>query len=80
VLLTTWFGLDYAPHFGMFRHHAGDDLVDQLRFMHNEGFRLLEDNGLPNRDVTTQEQIGTELARLDMRMSVFVAHTAWGEV
>ncbi len=38
------FGLDYAPHFGMFRHHAGDDLVDQLRFMHDEGFRSLEDN------------------------------------
>ena len=27
------FKLKYAPHFGMFRHHAGADLVDQLKFM-----------------------------------------------
>ena len=74
------FGLDYAPHFGMFRHHAGDDLVDQLRFMHDEGFRSLEDNGLPRRDVAVQERIGAELERLGMRMGVFVAHTAWGAV
>ena len=74
------FGLDYAPHFGMFRHHAGGDLVDQLRFMHDEGFRSLEDNSLPRRDVAVQERIGAELDRLGMRMGVFVAHTAWGAV
>ena len=74
------FGLDYAPHFGMFRHHAGEDLLDQLRFMHDEGFRALEDNGMPRRDVALQERIGAELDRLGMRMGVFVAHTAWGEV
>ena len=74
------FGLDYAPHFGMFRHHAGRDLVDQLRFMHDEGFRSLEDNGLPRRNVAVQERIGAELDRLGMRMGVFVAHTAWGAV
>ena len=74
------FGLDYAPHFGMFRHHAGDDLIDQLRFMHDEGFRALEDNEMPTRDVAVQERIGNELSRLGMRMGVFVAHTAWGEI
>ena len=74
------FGLDYAPHFGMFRHHAGDDLLDQLRFMRDEGFRSLEDNGLPRRGAALQERIGAELDRLGMRMGVFVAHTAWGEV
>ena len=74
------FGLDYAPHFGMFRHHAGEDLVDQLRFMRDEGFLSLEDNNLPRRDVAVQERIGAELDRLGMRMGVFVAHTAWGAV
>ena len=74
------FGLDYAPHFGMFRHHAGEDFVDQLRFMHDEGFRSLEDNSLPRRDVAVQERIGAELGRLGMRMGVFVAHSAWGAV
>ncbi len=74
------FGLLYAPHFGMFRHHAGDDLVDQLRFMHDEGFRALEDNGMGGREPALQERIGAELDRLGMQMGVFVAHTSWGGV
>jgi hydroxypyruvate isomerase len=63
----------------MFRHHAGENLVDQLRFMHDEGFRALEDNELPGRDVAAQERIGSELSRLGMRMGVFVAHADWNE-
>ena len=39
------FKLKYAPHFGMFKHHAGPDAIDQLKFMADEGFRALEDNG-----------------------------------
>ena len=74
------FGLKYAPHFGMFRHHAGDDHLDQLRFMHDEGFRALEDNGMGGREVSLQEKIAAELDRLGMEMGVFVAHTSWGGV
>ena len=43
------FELAYAPHFGMFRHSAGDDFVAQLDFMAAEGFRALEDNGMAGR-------------------------------
>lgn len=73
------FALDYAPHFGMFRQHAGNDVVDQLRFMHDQGFRSLEDNGMRGRPVAEQERIGNELRRLGMRMGVFVLNpeTAW---
>ncbi|MDX2206316.1 MAG: TIM barrel protein [Gemmatimonadales bacterium] len=73
------FALDYAPHFGMFRQSAGADLLDQLRYMHEQGFRSLEDNGMRGRDVAEQERIGAELARLGMRMGVFVLNpdTAW---
>lgn len=45
LLQTHDFKLKYSPHFGMFRHHAGDDLIDQLTFMADVGFRGLEDNG-----------------------------------
>lgn len=69
------FRLNYAPHFGMFRQHAGEDLVAQLEFMAAQGFTGLEDNGLRGRTVDVQEQIGKALARLNMRMGVFVAHT-----
>ena len=74
------FRLDYAPHFGMFRHHAGDDPLDQLRFMADEGFRSLEDNGMARRPVELQERIAREMERLEMRMGVFVAHAEFGHV
>ncbi|MEX2269961.1 MAG: TIM barrel protein [Vicinamibacterales bacterium] len=69
------FKLNYAPHFGMFREHAGSDLVAQLEFMAAEGFTALEDNGMRGRPVADQERIGKTLARLNMTMGVFVAHT-----
>ena len=76
------FSLDYAPHFGMFRNSAGADVVDQLRWMHEQGFRSLEDNGMRGRPVAEQERIGTELSRLGMRMGVFVLNpgTAFNKV
>lgn len=66
------FRLDYAPHFGMFQSSAGEDLVDQLKFMANRGFRSLEDNGLLGRSIANQEKIGKTLNQLGMRMGVFV--------
>jgi hydroxypyruvate isomerase len=68
------FRLNYAPHFGMFRQHAGSDLVAQLEFMASEGFTALEDNGMRDRAVADQALIGRTLERLKMRMGVFVAH------
>lgn len=66
------FGMKYAPHFGMFKNHAGADLLDQLRFMHEMGFRALEDNEMMERPVALQQKIGELLAKLDMQMGVFV--------
>ena len=71
-LAEKTFKLNYAPHFGMFSNHAGKDFIDQLRFMHDQGFRALEDNGLLRRSVEDQEKIGNELSRLGMTMGVFV--------
>ena len=75
------FKLNYAPHFGMFRQHAGgNDPVAELEFMRSEGFTALEDNGMRGRDVAVQETIGKTLDRLGMKMGVFVAHTInWKE-
>lgn len=69
------FQLDYAPHFRMFRNSAGEDLLDQIRFMHDQGFRSIEDNNMRQRPIGEQEAIGGELERLDMRMGVFVANS-----
>jgi hydroxypyruvate isomerase len=66
------FKLKYAPHFGMFKESAGEDLLDQLRFMADAGFTALEDNGLMKRPPEVQQQIGDTLAKLNMTMGVFV--------
>ncbi len=71
------FNLRYAPHFGMFTGHAGEDHIDQLRFMADEGFTAFEDNGMKGRPVALQDRIGREMERLDMHMGVFVAHTIY---
>lgn len=62
----------YAPHFGMFENSAGKDLFDQLKFMADNGFMALEDNGMLKRSVETQTKIGETLAKLGMKMGVFV--------
>ena len=74
------FSMRFAPHFGMFRHHAGDDVVAQLEFMRAQGFTALEDNGMAGRSPADQERIGAALQRLGMTMGVFVANmsTAFG--
>lgn len=69
------FKLNYAPHFGMFQNHAGNDLIDQLKFMNDLGFRALEDNGMRGRTTRMQEQIGRQLDDSGMTMGVFVAHS-----
>jgi hydroxypyruvate isomerase len=66
------FKLNFAPHQGMFKNHAGENFIDQIKFMHDQGFRAIEDNGLLKRPVDEQEKIGRELARLGMTMGVFV--------
>jgi hydroxypyruvate isomerase len=74
------FRLRYAPHFGMFRAHAGEDLVAQLEFMAAEGFTALEDNDLKRREAADQRRIAAALERLGMTMGVFVAHSiGWEE-
>ena len=68
------FQLNYAPHFGMFESMAGKDLMDQIQFMHDQGFRSLEDNGMKNRSKKTQNDIAKKMEKLGMSMGVFVGH------
>jgi len=68
------FNLNYAPHLGMFRHHAGDDPIDQLKFMADQGFTAFEDNGMKHRDKSLQEKIARTMQQINMEMGVFVAH------
>ena len=73
------FRLRYAPHFGMFRQHAGDALIDQIRFMADAGFSAIEDHGLLAKPPGTINAIGRELKRRNMTMGRFVAHPDYGD-
>ena len=66
------FKLNYAFHDGMFKNHAGDDFIEQIKFAHSAGFRSIEDNGMMGRPVEQQKKIGDTLAKLGMTMGVFV--------
>lgn len=68
------FKLKFAPHIGMFKHHAGDEILDQIKFMADQGFTAFEDNDMRNRPIKTQEDISRLLQEKSMEMGVFVAH------
>lgn len=68
------FKLKYAPYFGMFEQHAGKDLVDQIKFAADQGFRAMFDNGFMNRAPETQEKLAREMNRLNMEWGPFVAY------
>ncbi len=61
----------------MFKHHAGNDPIDQLRFMAEQGFTAFEDNSMKKRDVETQKKMASFMINNNMQMGVFVAHTIY---
>jgi hydroxypyruvate isomerase len=68
------FHLKYAPGIGMFPEHAGKDLVDNIKFCYDMGFRAMFDNGLMGRPVEDQEKIANEMKRLGMELGPFVLY------
>ncbi len=70
----TNFNLNYAPHLGMFKNLAGEDPIDQLNFMADQGFTAFEDNEMRNREISLQEKMAQTMQRKGLQMGVFVAH------
>nr|WP_299382588.1 TIM barrel protein [Allomuricauda sp.] len=68
------FNLKYAPHLGMFKNLAGEDPIDQLNFMADQGFTAFEDNGMKGKTVALQEKMASTMAKRGISMGVFVAH------
>jgi hydroxypyruvate isomerase len=68
------FRLKYAPGFGMFSEHAGNDIVDNIKFCYDMGFRAMFDNGLMSRTPEDQVKIAKEMQRLGMELGPFVLY------
>ena len=78
--LSNSFNLKYAPHFGMFKNTAGDNLIDQLNYIADQGFTAFEDNNLKKRSTKIQNEIYKTMDKRGLEMGVFVAHTIhWKE-
>jgi len=75
----TNFKLKYAPSFGQFKNHAGDDPIAQIRFAADEGFEAMFDNGIMNRPIEQQEAIVKELERKGMTLGPFVLYADFGQ-
>jgi len=68
------FKLKYAPHLGMFPEHAGKDPIDNIKFISDQGFTAIFDNGLMGKPPELQEKIAGELNRLGMDIGPFVLY------
>jgi hydroxypyruvate isomerase len=71
---TAPFKLKYAPSIGMFQEHAGKEIIDNIKFCHDMGFRAIFDNGLMGRPIEDQVKIANELHRLGMDLGPFVLY------
>lgn len=79
------FKLKYAPHYGSFKHSAGEDLLDQIKYAADLGFTAFEDNafsgvpmpnlmgiGMLGQSPDYLDKIGKTLDNLNMQMGTFV--------
>ena len=73
------FKLKYAPSLGQFQEHSGKDPIDQLKFMADEGFSAMFDNGLMGKPPELQEKIAGEMNRLGMTLGPFVMYAEFGK-
>jgi len=73
------FKLKYAPSLGQFKQHAGDDPLGQIKFMADQGFSAMFDNGLMGKPKDVQEKIAQEMSQLDMTLGPFVLYADFGK-
>jgi hydroxypyruvate isomerase len=66
------FKMLFGTHDGMFENNAGKNFIDQIKWAYDQGFRAIEDNGMMGRTPEEQSKIGDTLAKLGMKMGVFV--------
>ena len=58
----------------MFRNLAGDDPIDQLNFMADQGFTAFEDNNMGTRPISLQEKMASTMQKRGLEMGVFVGY------
>jgi hydroxypyruvate isomerase len=73
------FKLRYAPSLGQFKNHAGEDPIDAIKFMHDQGFGAIFDNVLMGKPKDVQEKIAKALQERSMELGPFVVYADFGK-
>lgn len=66
------FKTKFSPEFGIFEDLAGKDVVDQIKWGYDHGFRAWENTYLIRRPVAEQERISQAIQKLGMEFGQFV--------
>jgi hydroxypyruvate isomerase len=74
------FNMKFSPEFGIFADVAGEDLADQIRWGHDQGFQAWENTYLKGRPVQEQELISETIQKLGMEFGQFVGTMNFKEV
>ncbi|MCE5186533.1 MAG: TIM barrel protein [Planctomycetaceae bacterium] len=72
------FKLKYAPGFGTFKNHCGEDPLDAIAFCADQGFGAMFDNGLMGRPADVQEKIAAAMKARNMELGPFVLYADFG--
>ncbi len=76
---TGKFKLKYAPTFTAFKELAGKDPIDNIKFMSDQGFRAIFDNGMMKKSPELVNKIVKELDRQNMELGPFVLRGIGGK-
>lgn len=69
------FKLKYAPGLDMFSASVGSkDIIPNLQFIKDQGFRAVFDNGFPGRSKEDQDLIANQLTRLGLEFGPYVLY------
>ncbi len=66
------FKVKFSPEFRIFEDIAGKDLIDQINWGYDHGFRAWENTGLAGKTVEQQEKISQTVQKLGMEFGQFV--------
>lgn len=73
----TKFKMKFAPTLEMFKAHAGDNPIDNIKFIADQGFTAVYDLGLINRTPQMQEKIMAEVRKTGLEFGHFSLKTPW---
>ncbi|MEX2568192.1 MAG: TIM barrel protein [Cyclobacteriaceae bacterium] len=79
-LLTQPFNMKFSPDFGVFNVADNLNILDQIKWGYDQGFRAWENTWLRRRPVEEQEQISRTLSSLGMEFGQFVGTLTMREV